>query len=967
MKTRYEIEGIARRKKRLRTSLIFLAIFAVLLGVAITLAIVLGDNGEGEGGATPPEILEGEALYNNTYTIAYPLLEEKDIQSISVLNKTGSYVMLRDESIDNEFLISYRDSKGNTQIFYPDICSEDPAFKYSDLYAIELNDGFGKIPKISYLCNALQVAYFGERIMLSSDNAERAIQLREYGLNPEDVQTVSFTYKDADGSIKSHKIEIGDRTYSNMGYYFRVDDREMVYNSTSNYYDYALLGFYSFVNAKLVAAGLEEDSSYEPYLTTKYTQWVNQTYDNEGDVVTSDSSAVVLADVLVPISPYDAENYFGDSDGYINSVGQSKIKLDLSDARYENVAKALVGRTIGKQDISVTITSEYNSSKNITFGESGSATYEYVIVAIESFIKDGIETTEVGASCADADEVKVRYYFTVDGKDYSLLPSHAVISLDNESIPESARAALRASHIGVDPSEDADFTITYTPENSKSYQMDWKLVEIVSIYDKEGQSVAKIAEDSTVVYRYVLLINGVAGEEQYTEAIDLSAATSERDLAIKTKLVGRTVSRGLSIFYHTETLYGEFIKDFETYRISAIEYFIKSTEIVSFRFQNNSERDPYYGDSIYENLTKTDFRLYGLNSENCEHVVKILGGIGETSGVSEGLSGVETVAVGLTPENMEKYHLYNGKDGSQSYTVYFELPRGIIVLDTGANDEIDDYTWYDTLGFTLYISEKQPDGSRYVASDMYDVIAKVENPDLDYLERTYVDFWARDNLVMTDIKNVESYKLELFTKGHTGSYLFELDTDIAYLLPNGQAVITPNPPENYYDTHDYITVNVTPLSGASESALGTYITNKGYTSVSLEELYIQVAGGGKDNRKNVDSEGTSNFKEMIRILYLTNHEGSVSKEEVSEVIASAPMLMRLSFKLHDDYTYVFEFYRISDRRVLTKIYQVNDLGELKLGPVSDYYVSTFAFQKIVNANLNLLNAKEVDTEMTYPE
>ena len=173
--------------------------------------------------------------------------------------------------------------------------------------------------------------------------------------------------------------------------------------------------------------------------------------------------------------------------------------------------------------------------------------------------------------------------------------------------------------------------------------------------------------------------------------------------------------------------------------------------IVSFEFVNASERDPFYGESIYKNTLEGENKFYALDSVACQNVTFLLGGVGSGSNSqqSEGLVGRETVAVGLTTEIMDRYGLYDG------YTIYFELPRGISRVGGSADDELDDYRYLSTLGFTLYISHEQSDGTRYVASTLYDIVVKIDGAKFDYLEKSFEEYWARRNLVMIDYKLID--------------------------------------------------------------------------------------------------------------------------------------------------------------------------------------------------------------------
>lgn len=68
-----------------------------------------------------------------------------------------------------------------------------------------------------------------------------------------------------------------------------------------------------------------------------------------------------------------------------------------------------------------------------------------------------------------------------------------------------------------------------------------------------------------------------------------------------------------------------------------------------------------------------------------------------------------------------------------------------------------------------------------------------------------------------------------------------------------------------------------------------------------------------------------------------------------------------------EYYYTYDFYRLDDRRIMVRFYRSDADGNKieHLGEVSDYYVTTFAFKKLVNHYIYLLNGKEVDESVSY--
>ena len=672
MKSRQEIERLSRQKIKQRLMLILLCVMVVSIVAAIILVSVLSNNEQTEptNKVEPPEILEGESLYNN-YAIAYPTVQESQIQLIKVTNKASykneyntedeapmtTYTLMRDELMGGKFVLYYDDKDGNTQVYYPPVVEEDASFDYESLYSIEQGDGYGRIYKLTYLCVALELPYFTERIELATDKDARASQLKGFGLDEDNATKISFVYKDENGELKSRKILIGDKNVTQVGYYFMVDDRPYIYSSMANYYDYAMLGFYSYVNSILVSAGLAEDSAYEPYLTSDYKQWVNETFDEPGTEIAEGSTVIVYTDVLSPLEShidvpdsekkegvlYDSQVPDENKDGYLKD-GYSQIEIELSDKdRYSRFVKALVGKQLGEfeKDIVVTLTSD---SKALDFGALTELGYQYEIFEIEAIVTDGADITDTGISVGNSNKVRVAYYLSVGGKRISNVPYHGVIDISNSALDEEATNKIRASAIGA-LNENILLSVDYTKENSVSVKIEYIIDEIVDIKDKDGKSITKIAEDSIVYYRYYFTRNGKKLGYN-TSGVNLAEEKSENGLKIKQKLIGRGIEKNLSITGYSETAYCEFMQDFMTYKIKKADYFITSELVSAFRYLNNSDRDPFYGESIYENTMDNEYGIYAMNSSACEEVAKMLGGIGDTTGSSEGLVGICCPAFG---------------------------------------------------------------------------------------------------------------------------------------------------------------------------------------------------------------------------------------------------------------------------------------------------------------------------------
>lgn len=1003
--------------KRSKTP-IFIAILAVTLALLITAAIIISvviNNRTPEDDAPPPiDIIDGEAIHNNMAT-AYPHVEEKDFNIIRIKGKDTEYALMRPKSEDpnkpNSFVLYYQNSRGEMELYSPAILDEDSNTTYESLYAVEQNDSFGRIYKLTYLCVAMGTPYFQERIVLPEDAALKAAELDGFGLGENDeplTVTVEYNERNGEGAFvgETRKIlQIGDKMITGTGYYFRIGDvdaqgnvvyRNHVYSSNSNYLDYAFANFTSYINPVITAAGLPIDKAFEPYLTTDYQQWVNTMHDTPGDAVQAGSQVIVNAATTLPA--VSAGHEAQDFDGY-DRKSFAQVSFNLKDMaklkQYGRLIKALVGQKVTDKDAQLPeniILTLPSFSKSVALTNGASAKYSYKITAIESIITENGEITEAGAPVGDNTLIKVTYSATVGTEAQSAYAQHAVIDLNSALIPSDVKAAISAASVGA-LAEPLAFDIVYTAENSVNRKVDVVITEIIEIIGADGKDVSKVDLGTTVAYRYHFVIDGEVIDEDYTEVLTIKSDLTGNNKAVADAIMGKRQESKLSINAFGYVDYCEIFADFICYEINRIEYFVTSRNVVSFKYQQASERDPYYGESLYQNTTENEYRMYALNALACEAVVKMLGGAGGSTTASVGYVGLETVAVGINPETMKKYDLYD-------YTVYFELPRGITSITFDEQDKeleeylasLDDYRFLDTLGFTLYISRVQDDGTRYIASDLYDTVTKVKAEDLEFLNYDFTEFYARRNLILTDISNVKNFSIDLFMDDVFGSYSAELTHTPLYAYGGklySKEQLTQQQLQMATE-HDGILVYLNAVGAISDSEFKKYyesgiphttVAGKDY-GVGLHNFY-----GGKF--LNTDTLGTANFKEFMELIGFSYYSGIVPEEQREGIIENAPMLMRISVTLGepygDDYTdrdaekkagiykntsqfdYVYEFYRYSDRQIMVKLMRVNRITGEEIESVSDFYVTSFTFKKIVSAYTAILNKLDVDNDIPYSE
>ena len=122
-----------------------------------------------------------------------------------------------------------------------------------------------------------------------------------------------------------------------------------------------------------------------------------------------------------------------------------------------------------------------------------------------------------------------------------------------------------------------------------------------------------------------------------------------------------------------------------------------------------------------------------------------------------------------------------------------------------------------------------------------------------------------------------------------------------------------------------------------------------------------------------DTAATNYFKEALQVLYLTQYNGTLTESEQADALANAQMLMRLSVKLRQNnpnaspYSYVYEFYRCDVNRIMVRLYQADENGNMVTDSVSDFYLTNLAFKKLVFNFYKILNAKVVNNELPYPD
>ena len=1012
---------VERKLNKAQLITVWLLVASVLLTCAYFTIYVIAKRRAQQPGQTSNSVItdirDGEAISSTNMPLAYPAISEKEIIFVDIENRKTEerYGIFREPDENNQpngsFLFQYyRDDINDFQTYMPPIAGEDPDFQYENLYAVETGDGFGRIYYITYLCSALGNPMFTERIEIptgtdAASEAKRNAIYADCGFitidkdtnEPKNVSTeilLRYCKRDSktnaiiEGTENNILVTVGGKALSGAGYYFMVtdgvNDRPYIYYTVGEYLSYALKSFSDYIQGTLISKGLSNDSVYGPYLTTEFTSWVGEKF-TTGEIALSTNSKKYQNPFVIAYGKYHGTV----SDGYDSGEGELKFDLEAlkSHPDFARIKNALVGKSIGSYQsdpIRLTLLEELSpgSSPNrlLDFTAGESLTYTYTIKKIESVITDNGERND-GVVGQDDKMLKITYSCTVGETTKS--ECHAVIK--RTDIGEEKFAEFIGKSVGENPDWDPfDITVTYTRSNALQTRHTYILTGVTAIFDANGVLTDTITEDCYVNITYRVMVNGQYREEK-SHPVRLADISQKHKLyALREILLGKGVGDYNETIYDDVSRY-EYMREFSGYEISEIQYFTVNEIVVSFAFQNASLRDPYYGESFYVNKLENENKIYGLNAGSCESVVKLLGGIGNDGNSAAGLSG-QTVAVGLTAANMNKYGLY-------AHKIYFEMPRLIYDASDGteteSSDELSDFAWIDTIGFTLYISDVTYDENgnrvRYIGSDMYDVVVKIYSTDFDFVEYDFVEFWSRRTLVMMNIVKLDEIKLDFYMSDLSGSYTFDVDFKDGYSgYINGQLVFSEEKREGLTSVKEFQSIKVT----AAEGSFSTKFTELyGNQTADLAWLYEQTLGGGKTNYypgvQNT-TYGAAYFNSAYEILQLTSYLDTLTAEEQAAGFLSTKV-MSISIKVEgaqingEDFYYTYDFYRIDDRRIMVALYKSNadgncidDYGNVvpseNLGEyvVSDFYVDNFAFKKLVNAYMELLNGKAFDENLGYP-
>ena len=268
--------------------------------------------------------------------------------------------------------------------------------------------------------------------------------------------------------------------------------------------------------------------------------------------------------------------------------------------------------------------------------------------------------------------------------------------------------------------------------------------------------------------------------------------------------------------------------------------------------------------------------------------------------------GSETVAVGLTKDNFEKY-------GLGAHAVYFEMPTGLTYRDGTSMD----VGIRNRVGFHLYISERQTDAAGdyyYAASDLYGIVVKapVSECDFSFVDWEFRSEWLDDDMLLLSLTDIRDITFDInyndlkethgfavtvnpvyhtsmadedvtekiyvaYVPGSKPTYLTHTALDAQYVETDNRNYNDRNEQGDYYRTDYGVQVSENPDSPGKYDV--RIVSNDG--AIGLDQHYQNQRNGAELSRTGVTFEGVGNFTKLITLIYTSEYSGSISPDDLS--------------------------------------------------------------------------------------
>ena len=941
-------------KKKKLILLILLVAAAVLAALyfAVVRPIV---NRKGQTGTEPVALLDGESYFkmNGNYSdqipIMFPQVDREDLYEIRILADGENYGFTHVQSGGMDYFLMWtegaEDNDGDgildRTLYYPELARITDNFDYTTLY-----DETSKIPS---LITGSGCVVFKDRVYNRAEadpaptDEEYQVILHRYGLADGDDPVgyeITKIVRDARGNVMyqdgenryctdgnatnprvydasalqdsgydydatptadlsgktvsilldSVKVFVGDMLPDESGYYLRLVGRDVVYSTgttTVGKIVYKSLSYYIY--PRLAQASENQNQSYA--LFTPSFRVFNGTGKKDGGITATDT--------VLFSSSFATEN--GSS---IDKTGALSL---ASGSVPDDAVAALTGKSVG-ETIPLLVGSTVEPHRTLAPNKKT----EYKIYAVAAVIRGGEYLDEDDAGIVvQAGDVAICAY-TADG-------AQGVGMIDLATAPAALSDALIGLSVGAGNGEPlssatVDFTAAptfesavYQVESVQAYARNADFTSGLVVWDSSAKTtvqtatVPKSGARGYVAVTYSVKRNGVLSVERTILSLEGGNATLAEDaMAQAIRATIDPTTRKLTLGYRqiptTVKLPADPFTAYRIYRDFKIEGIYGTDETIGVRFVNETERDIFHGSNAYEITSPVDRTIYSVGNDGLMNILQT---------VFNEAKGSETVAVGLTEENFEKY-------GLGAHAVYFEMPQGLTYRDGSTMD----VGIRGRVGFRLYISERHTDADGdyyYAASDLYGIVVKapVSECDFSFVDWEFLTGWLDDDMLLLDASDIRDITFDInysdlkethgFAVSFNPAYYTSMEDDdvtskiyVAYVpgaVPtydysppvSGESVETDNRNYNernkqgvYYRT-DYGS-QLIPDPNDPDSYVVRTVNNKG--AIGLDRHY-EIQRGEPIGRTGVYFEGVANFTKLITLIYTSEYSGSISPDQLS--------------------------------------------------------------------------------------
>lgn len=412
-----------------------------------------------------------------------------------------------------------------------------------------------------------------------------------------------------------------------------------------------------------------------------------------------------------------------------------------------------------------------------------------------------------------------------------------------------------------------------------------------------------------------------------------SAASRAYREAATAFFVGRTFGECKEEFTFTypdteemDKLRGETV----TVYVESVDYVTESTLRFDVKYLPSLERDLSQKLCAYAYTAPSDITSYIPDSNELltmlENTMKLSGTV---------------VKLGLDDATLTKYGLYRHQIWlAYPYAAEFNVADSR--FDYDADDTSDEKAEKDAkreqaffadrdnfIDGRLYVSDVTENGTRYVASILYDLVVEVDASVLSFMEKTPIEL-VDDFMVTAQSTDVVSFQMFWnYGKGEFLSDAYDFEVTV-------EEVVTGN--------SGLVDENGNPIGGQ--------------TTKEITKLVATPVGGGESLVLDPDT-----YYELYHRITYTHYRGEhgLSEEEVAAILADTDKcVLRLVQTLSDGVTNYWEFYPISANRVLVQV--KNGAGA---SPGARFVIWGTAFADITNGYLHLMKGEPFDYEQRY--